>query len=53
MSTDKMLAWFDSPGQQNTAQTLELACQRGRELGIGELVVASTTGDTAYKALEM
>lgn len=53
MSTDKMFAWFDSPGKQNTAQTLELACQRGRELGIGELVVASTTGDTAYKALEM
>lgn len=45
--------YFDHPGKDNTDQTLRLAAERGRELGINEAVVASTTGKTAYKALEM
>ena len=45
--------YFNQTGKVNTEQTLKLACERGKELGIDELVIASTTGDTAYKALEI
>lgn len=45
--------YFEKPGKENTEKTLELAAEKGRELGIGELVLASTTGSTAYRALEI
>ena len=45
--------YFDKAGESNTEQTLKLACERGRALGINEVVVASTKGDTAYKMLEI
>jgi len=45
--------YFDKAGEANTEQTLKLACKRGRALGINEVVLASTKGDTAYKALEI
>ena len=45
--------YYNKPGKDNTEQTLKLAHKRGTELGINELVVASTGGDTAYKALEI
>lgn len=45
--------YFDKPGKENTEQTLKLAYQKGQQLGINELVIASTTGTTAYKALEI
>lgn len=41
--------YFDKPGKENTEQTLKLAFQKGQQAGINEVVVASTTGDTAYK----
>jgi hypothetical protein len=44
---------FDKPGITNTEETLKLAFERGRALGLSEAVVASTKGDTAYKALEI
>jgi uncharacterized protein len=44
---------FEKPGKINTDETLGLARERCRALGIDEVVVASTTGDTAYKALEI
>lgn len=44
--------YFDKPGKDNTDQVLKLAADRGRELGITEAVVATTTGRTAYKAME-
>lgn len=53
MNMDRLLTHFDEPGSSNTHQTLELACDRGRELGIEEVVVASSTGNTAYKAMEI
>ncbi|MFP4668205.1 MAG: pyruvate kinase alpha/beta domain-containing protein [Desulfosalsimonas sp.] len=53
MNMDRLLTHFDEPGKVNTQQTLELACDRGRELGIEEVVVASSTGDTAYRAIEV
>lgn len=45
--------YFDKPGKDNTEQTLKLAAERGKELGLKEVVVASTTGYTAYKALDL
>jgi hypothetical protein len=38
--------YFDEPGPQNTARTLELARQRAEQLGIRHIVVASTSGAT-------
>ena len=45
--------YFDKPGKDNTEQTLKLAADRGNALAINEVVVASTTGDTAYRAMEV
>jgi len=45
--------YFDKPGKENTEQTLKLAYQKGQQTGINELVIASTTGTTVYKALEI
>ena len=45
--------YFDQSGKDNTEQTLNLAAERGKELGINEVVVASTTGETACKAIKL
>ena len=45
--------YFDKPGKDNTEQTLAYALVRGKALGLKEVVVASTTGETAYKAMEV
>jgi hypothetical protein len=42
---------FDRPGPQNTEKTLEWAARRARELGVGRVLVSTTTGETAVKAL--
>ncbi len=44
---------FDKPGKDNTNQTLKLAAERGKKLGLDEVVVASSSGKTAYKAMEL
>ena len=44
--------YFDQPGKVNTVQTLKEAARRGQELGLEEIVLATTSGDTAYDALE-
>ena len=45
--------YFEKPGKDNTEQVLRLAFEKGKELGINEVVVASTTGATAFKAMDM
>mmetsp|Transcript_14634 Transcript_14634/g.7150 ORF Transcript_14634/g.7150 Transcript_14634/m.7150 type:complete len:183 (-) Transcript_14634:429-977(-) len=45
--------YFDKPGKINTEQTLKAAKEKAEELKINEVVVASTSGDTAYKALDI
>jgi len=45
--------YFDTPGNVNTEETLKMAYHRGKELGLDEVVVASTKGDTAYKVVEL
>ena len=45
--------YFEKPGKVNTEKTLTLACERGRELGIDEIVLATSTGATAQSALKI
>lgn len=49
----RTIEYFEESGQSNTEKTLELACQRARETGIGSIVFASTRGYSAEKALEI
>jgi hypothetical protein len=44
--------YFEEPGTENTDATLALARQRAKELGIKTVLVASTFGDTAVKAVD-
>jgi len=53
MSMGTLFRHFEEPGNVNTQQTLEYAYDRGKEQGLNEVVVASTTGETAYKAMEI
>ncbi|CFX86157.1 Protein of unknown function DUF1867 [Syntrophomonas zehnderi OL-4] len=39
--------FWENAGAQNTAATLQLALEKGRELGINTFTVASCTGETA------
>ena len=50
---EKPIIYFDQIGPQNTEFTLQAARKRALELGISELVVASTHGDTGFKALKI
>lgn len=46
--------YYDKPGgDENTDKTLALAKQRAEELGINTVVVASTVGKTAVKAMDV
>ena len=45
--------YFEKPGEENTEETLKLAKKRAEELGIKTIVVASTVGDTAVRALDV
>ena len=44
---------FDKPGKSNTDQTLRAAFERAGALGLNEVVVASSTGETGFKVLEL
>lgn len=45
--------YFEEPGPQNTERTLEVARQRAEQLGIRTILVASTTGATGARAVEV
>ena len=53
MSTEKSIAYFEKPGENNTEETLKLAKRRAEELGIRDITVASTHGGTGIKASEL
>ena len=42
--------YYEEPGKQNTARTLELARKRAEELGVRTILVASTWGETGAQA---
>lgn len=44
--------YFHKPGKENTEETFKLAAKRAKELGIKTIVVATTEGDTALKAVK-
>ncbi len=50
---EKTITYFERGGPQNTSATIEAAKKRAGELGIRDIVVASTHGSTALKAAEV
>ncbi len=46
------VTYFEALGPENTEVTFRLARERAQNLGIRKIVIASTTGATAKKALE-
>ena len=49
----KVIHYFEKPGKINTEETLKLAITRAEELKIRHMVIASSSGETALKAVEM
>jgi hypothetical protein len=49
----KEILYFESPGEANSDATLEIAKERADELGIKDVVVASTRGVTGVKAVKI
>lgn len=49
---EKTITYFEKKGAENTDVTLAAAKKRARELGIKDVVVASTHGGTALKAAD-
>ena len=45
--------YFEKPGKENTDRTLAAAQERADQLGLGTVLVASTTGATGAKAVEV
>jgi hypothetical protein len=45
--------YFEEPGKINTERTLHIALERARDLGIEQIVIASTGGNTALTAMEV
>jgi hypothetical protein len=50
---EKKIVYFEEKGEKNTDETLRLAKERALELGIRYIVVASTSGETGRKAIEV
>jgi len=46
------MTYYPAPGKENVDKTLALIKKTAEELGISDVVIASTTGFTAKKALE-
>jgi hypothetical protein len=49
----QLIFYFDACGSMNTEKTLELAIERAQQLELQKLVVASETGLSALKAVEL
>lgn len=50
---DVTCRYFEKPGPKNTEAVLEAVSRRAKELGIKTVVVATCSGQTAFKALEI
>lgn len=53
MTIESKTAYFKKPGRVNTGEVLQIARKRAEELGINTIVVASSTGGTAARAVEV
>jgi len=49
---NKSIAYFENDGPENTDETISLAKERAQELGICDVVVASTHGGTGLKVAD-
>ncbi len=45
--------YFETPGKDNTEAVFDIVDKRAKELGIKHIVIASTYGDTAAKAMDV
>jgi len=53
VATEVKTVYFANYGSENTDEVLRIAKQRAEELGIKTILMASTRGDTAAKAMEV
>jgi hypothetical protein len=49
---ESKIVYFDKPGKENTDAVFQVARERAKALGIKTIIVASTTGETAAKAVD-
>ncbi len=49
---ESRIVYFDKPGKENTDEVFKIARKRAEELGINTVIIASTTGETAVKAVD-
>ncbi len=47
------ITYFDKPGKDNTERTLQIARERAEQLGVRQVVVATTGGETGKRATEV
>jgi len=45
--------YFEKEGKDNTERTLQIARKRAGELDINQIIIASTTGETGIKAIDI
>ena len=53
MSVERKVVYFEEPGKEHTEETLRIALQGAEERGIDTVLVSSTTGYTAEKAVKL
>jgi len=53
MSIKRATVYFEKPGKEHTEETLKIALKAAKERKIETIVISSTTGWTALKALEV
>lgn len=52
-AVERKIVYFEKPGIDNMEETLRIARERADELGIKTIVVATTVGNTAARAVEV
>ncbi len=50
---ESKVVYFDRPGPENLEETLRIARERAEQLGIKTIIVATTVGTTAVRAIEV
>jgi hypothetical protein len=53
MSIKRQVVYFEKPGKENTEETLRVAFEAAQKRDIDTILVSSTTGYTALKAMEI
>jgi len=51
--SEKAIMYFDCSGEEDTEEVLKMTTRRAEELGIRDIVVASTRGETGVRASEI